>query len=114
MGIPAATLEAAAQAVADLGDRISMHTGDPGTTGANEATGGGYSRQTTTWSAGGSDGTITGSQVTVPVAAGTYTHFGVWSSGGTFRGGKALPGGSVVMGSAGNIKFTPTVSAAAA
>lgn len=108
---PNATKEAASVEVTSLGDWVSLHTASPGTTGANEATGGSpaYARQQTTWTAGASDGAVPGSQVTVDVPAGTYTHFGVWSaaSGGTYRDGGPLSS-SVVLGAQGQIAFTPT------
>lgn len=108
---PALTKETASDAVIALGDWISLHTATPGTTGASEATGGSpaYARQQTTWSADVTDdGVRAGTQVTIDVAAGTYTHFGVWSasSGGTYRGGGTIA--STVMGAQGQIKVTPT------
>lgn len=79
-----ATANAVATAWADLGDEYSLHTGNPGSSGtANEATGGGYSRQTTTWGSA-SGGKVTGSQMTFPVAAGDYTHMCRWD-GSTLR-----------------------------
>lgn len=114
MGIPNATHKAASDAIAALGRYISVHTGaGGGTTGANEASGGGYSRSQTTWSSG-STGTNTGSEVNVPVAAGTYTEGGIWSaaSSGTFVGSSAFDGGSVVVSGAGaSIDITPRVVA---
>lgn len=109
---PAATLETAALAKTALGDRISLHTATPGTTGAAEATGGApaYARKTTTWAGGASDGIVPGSQVTFDVPAGTYTHFGIWSSGGTYVDGGALDGGGVVLASQGQVKLTPTMT----
>lgn len=65
---------------------ISLHDGDPGTTGENEL---GISRQQTTWGAA-VDGARGGSEVFFPVAAGTrVTHWGLWtaSGGGTFYSG---------------------------
>ena len=83
-----ATKEALATAYTGLGRWISLHTGDPGTTGANEATGGSpaYARKQTTWSVGGVDGIQTGSPVEIDIPAGTYLYAGIWSvvSGGTF------------------------------
>lgn len=88
----------------------SMHTGDPGTTGANEANGGSpaYGRKQATWGAS-TTGTATAAQLTFDVPAGTYTHFGAWSAatGGTFRGGNALSA-SQTLASQGQILFTPT------
>lgn len=105
------TKEALAAEYASLGTWVSLHTGDPGTTGANEATGGSppYVRAETTWTAGGSDGVYSGSDVTIDVPAGTYTHIGIWSasSAGTLRDTAALSS-SVVMGAQGQIVLTPT------
>lgn len=110
MSDTAAVKEAAALAVTALGSYISLHTGDPGVTGADEATGGSpaYARKATVWTGGSDDGVVAGSQVTIDVPAGTYTHFGVWSaaSGGTYRGGGPIT--STAMGAQGQIKVTPT------
>lgn len=88
---------------------ISLHTADPGTTGASEATGGSYARQPVTWGAAAS-GTATGGQVTFSVNAGTYGWFGGWSAltAGTFRGGNALAV-SQTLSSAGQILVTVTI-----
>lgn len=91
---------------------ISAHTADPSTTGANEVTGGSYARQQTTWGSA-SSGDRTGSEVSVPIPAGTtVTHWGLWSaqSGGTFKGGFPLSA-SEVFGSAGTLDHTPTLDA---
>lgn len=117
MAIPNATLQAAATAVKNLGSWISVHTSAGGTTGANEATGGGYARKQTTWPAGsmvGSAYTFVGSTVNIPVAAGTYAEAGIWSAStsGTFVASAAFSGGSVVVsGSGASIDVTPTVAA---
>lgn len=113
MGIPNATHQAASNAIAALGAYISLHTGDASTTGANEATGGGYARVQTTWSAG-STGTNTGSVVNISCAAGTYTQGGIWSAltTGTFVGSAAFGGGNVVVsGTGASISVTPSVTA---
>lgn len=114
MAFTNASKEAAAAAVVTGTNQfISLHTGDPGTTGANEATGGSpaYARKSTTWSAGASDGSVSGSQVTFDVPTGTYTHMGIWSavSGGTFVGGFALSS-SAALGAQGQVLVTPTVT----
>lgn len=109
MPLTTATKEAIAVYFGTLGDYISLHTADPGSTGTSEATGGSYARQQTTWAAGGSDGVITGSEVTfASIPAGTYTHAGVWSaaSGGTFRGSATLS--SVTLSTTGDVRVTPT------
>lgn len=110
MGIPNATLQAASNAIAGLGAYISLHTGAGGTTGANEATGGGYARQLTTWTPG-TTGVNNGSQVNIPVAASTLTEGGIWSasSAGTFVGSQAFGGGSVVVsGTGASVNVTPS------
>lgn len=112
MAFANATKNIAVDAVTASGQHISMHTGDPGTTGASEATyGGGGGRQQTTWPAA-SNGTATGSEVThsnLPAAA--YTHWGAWSaaSGGIFRHGNVLTP-SMTLGGVGTLKVTPVVS----
>ena len=71
---------------------LSLHTANPGTTGASEATGGApaYARKSTVVTA--TAGTGTSTQVTFDIPAGNYTHFGTWSAvtGGTFYGGNPL------------------------
>lgn len=66
---------------------ISVHTGDPGETGASEVSGNGYGRygytcNQTTWS--NIDGVAKNSNlITLPVATGnwgTVTHFGIWDA----------------------------------
>lgn len=88
---------------------VSVHTADPGTTGTNEASGGApaYKRVATTWSAP-ANGQITGSQVTVDLPAGTYTHAGLWSAatGGTFIDKVAIA--STTLGAQGTLLITPT------
>lgn len=105
-----ATKEALASAYTALGSWISFHTGDPGTTGANEATGGSpaYARKQTTWTGGASDGASAGSAVTADLPAGTYAWIGLWSSssGGTFIDKSAIP--STVLAAQGQITVTPT------
>ncbi|WP_278266208.1 hypothetical protein [Nocardia sp. AG03] len=88
---------------------VSVHTGDPGTTGTNEASGGSpaYARVATTWSAP-ANGQISGSQVTVDLPAGTYTHAGLWSAptGGTFIDKVSIA--STTLGAQGTLLITPT------
>lgn len=109
-GLTNATLENAALSVTGLGSWISLHTADPGTTGASEATGGSpaYARKQTTWTGGASDGVVNGSQVTIDVPAGTYTHVGIWSAatGGTFVGKCSIA--STTLAAQGQVLVTPT------
>lgn len=114
MGIPNATHQAAASAIAALGAYIALFTGaGGGTTGANEATGGSYARQLTTWTAG-TTGAETGSAVTIPCPAGSYTEGGIFSaaSGGNFVGSAAFTGGTVVVsGTGASVVVTPSIAA---
>ena len=94
------------------GSYISLHTGSPSTTGANELTGGSYIRVQTTWSSSAS-GAKTGSQVTINVpASNTVEYFGIWSAAtsGTYVGGGALPSNQTYVGS-GTYLLTPTLTA---
>lgn len=117
MGIPDNTHKASADAVAALGNWVGVFTGDAGTTGANEATGGGYARKQTTFATGSMSGGLwvrTGSQVTIPVAAGTYEQGGYFSAetSGSFVGSDNFAGGSVtVSGTGASILLTPSVQA---
>jgi hypothetical protein len=71
---------------------LSLHTGDPGTTGANEGSEG---RQAITFGASSGGSQASNSAQTWPSAVGGgYSYFGVWtaSSGGTYkRGGWLTP-----------------------
>lgn len=90
---------------------ISAHTADPSTGGGSEVTGGSYARQQTTWGTA-SAGERIGSQVAVPIPAGTaVSYWGLWTaaSGGTFKGGFALPGGGETFTNAGVLNHTPTL-----
>ena len=82
------------QALATTGwSYVSLHTGDPSTTGANEVTGGTYSRVAVTWNSP-SSGTVTQSNalsINLPAST-TASYFGVWSAStsGTYYIGGAL------------------------
>ncbi|MFE2998651.1 hypothetical protein ACFXG4_27070 [Nocardia sp. NPDC059246] len=93
-----------------LGTWISLHTADPGTTGASEASGGtpAYARKQTTWTPS-TGGLITGTQVTFDVPLGTYGWIGIWnaSSGSTgFVDKLAIT--SVQLNGQGQILVTPS------
>jgi hypothetical protein len=74
---------------------VSLHTGDPSTTGANEVAGGSpaYARKSVTWAAP-SAGTISSSnaQVFDVPAATTITYAGYWdaATSGNFYGSRAI------------------------
>jgi hypothetical protein len=92
---------------------LSLHTADPGATGANEGTAG---RQAITFAAssGGSQASNSAQSFTGVPGGQTYTNFGIWtaSSGGTYKRGGLLgssitpPAGSTVSVQSGGITFT--------
>ena len=94
------------QALATTGwSYVSLHTGDPSTTGANEVTGGTYSRVAVTWNSP-SSGTVTQSNalsINLPAST-TVSYFGVWSastSGTYYIGGALSP--SITTGSSAGV-----------
>ncbi|PQM51837.1 hypothetical protein C5U48_13000 [Mycolicibacter virginiensis] len=117
MGLPNATHQASATAVKNIGAYISLHTdaGSTQITGSDEAAG--ITRKQTTWNAGAWNSGLgrfvyTGSEVNIPVAAGTIKGGGIWSavSSGTFAGSDRFAGGDVIVaGTNGSIDVTPTV-----
>ena len=86
---------------------MSLHTADPGTSGASEATGGSpaYARKPLTW------GSPASGQVAFDAPAGSYSYVGFWNqaatSGATFYGGAALATAQT-LSSQGVIQVTPT------
>ena len=75
---------------------VSLHSADPGETGTNELTGGGYARLLhNTWNAAASGVKTNDGVVTFAVATGNWveaTYLGVWDaiSGGNLLGSGAL------------------------
>ena len=72
---------------------ISLHTADPGVSGANEVVGGSYARQSVTWAAASGGVKSNSAQLVFQVPSGTtITHVGGWdaSTSGNFRGGGPL------------------------
>ncbi|ASR85628.1 hypothetical protein SEA_AMGINE_27 [Mycobacterium phage Amgine] len=103
-------------AILAQGNVLSLHSADPGTTGASEITGGGYARKTFAWgtpaivSGGADDGKAksTGTTQSVPVPANVaITHYGIRKTDGTFLYGKPLSPGAT-LNAAGSIDVTPT------
>jgi hypothetical protein len=80
-----------ANATANLVTAVSMHNGDPGANGANEWSGGSYSRKSPSWSQGGA-GVREASVDFEGPANEAATHVGFWN-GGTFLGGFARTSG---------------------
>ena len=101
------TRQALANTYTGLGDRFSIHTASPGSTGANEATDGGYARKQTTWGTGAA-GVKSGSQMTFDLPAGTFTHQGFWDTVPTFLDGSAIT--STTLNIPGQILLTPTIT----
>jgi hypothetical protein len=74
-------------------DRVSLHSGDPGTTGANIIAGGG--KQAATFNAAASGERVLNADVAFSGlgASQAVTHFGVWlNAGDVFKCGAALTG----------------------
>jgi hypothetical protein len=76
---------------------LSLHTADPGTTGASEVTGGSYARQAITFgsaSAGVQSSTNSQTFAGMPSESGGCPYAGVWTlaSGGTYLGGLTTTG----------------------
>lgn len=114
MALSDSARNAAADAVAAIAGYASLHTGDPGTTGANEVTGGtpAYARKPVTWAAAVAGTASASAAVTFDVPAGTnVTHGGLWSAatGGTFRAGDDLPAPED-FGSQGTYDLTPSIT----
>src|SRR6266568_4237541 len=99
-------MSANSSVVNELNNALLMITGS----GANEVVGGSYVRVSTTWGAIAA-GSVTGSQVTINVPAGTtITSWGLWtlSSGGLYVDGGQLPT-NVLYSSAGTYLITVTL-----
>jgi len=61
---------------------VSLHTADPGSTGANESTGGSpaYARQAAPFDAAAAGSRALTADETFDVPASTITHFGIWDA----------------------------------
>lgn len=75
---------------------VSLHNGNPGSTGVNEATGGSpaYARQAVTWNSASSGIRTSSGDITFDVPPGVYYHVGFWSAvtSGTFYGFSPIGG----------------------
>lgn len=92
MPLSNSTLQAMYVATKALGQWVSLHTANPGTTGASEVTGGTYARVQAVLPTG-ANGTGTAPSIDINVPAGVEVQYvGVWSAatGGTFIGGSAV------------------------
>lgn len=105
MALTDATLNSLGNSLATLATHLSLHSADPGTTGANETT---AARQAVTWTVDADGDLTSGSKsFTGGAANGAVTHVGLWSAatGGTFRGAFALTG-DATFNSAGDYTVT--------
>lgn len=76
-------------AAADTAVTVSLHTGNPGTTGDNEVPGGDYERQSVTWNnpAGGAITAADEIEFLVPaLGSDEVTHVGLWNEAGDWLG----------------------------
>lgn len=101
--IPTAPLNAAIAAALVPGTTyyLSLHSADPGTTGASEFTGGGYARQAIVFGAASGGIVASNAAITVPNAGTTAaTYIGIWTASisGTYMAGAAM-GSSVTAAS---------------
>ncbi|TYK47150.1 phage tail fiber protein [Actinomadura decatromicini] len=95
MGLSNAGKAVGLNAIGGVGLFVSLHTADPGTTGASEAAGGSpaYARQGCVWGAASAGSmSLSAAELFDLPGSVTVSYFGVWSasSGGTFYGGGAL------------------------
>ncbi|GII63548.1 hypothetical protein Skr01_36330 [Sphaerisporangium krabiense] len=93
MALSPAGKNIALDALGAAADFVSLHTADPGTTGASEVTGGSYARQAKAWNpaSGGNLDDSNAPTFNIPALT-TITHFGLWTeaTGGTFLGAGPL------------------------
>jgi hypothetical protein len=89
---------------------LSIHTGDPSTSGANEASGGSYARQSLSW-ASATGGSKSAAQASFTPPAATYAYGGYWSAstGGTFLGSFAFAA-SKTIASGDTLKVTASLT----
>lgn len=85
---------------------VSLHTADPGTTGASEVSGGSYARVAVAWgtASGGSVSNSGAVAINLPAST-TATYFGLWSAStvGTYYIGGALSPSVTTGGTAGTV-----------
>lgn len=95
MALTNAVLDIGNNAITAVLGFASLHTANPGGTGASEVAGGGYTRVAASWDpSSGAVAALDGPLAFVGPANGDAKYVGFWSliSGGTWRGGAALTG----------------------
>ncbi|MFP3907125.1 MAG: hypothetical protein ACLFRV_03945 [Acidimicrobiales bacterium] len=101
-----------ADAVAALFDEVSLHTGDPGSSGtANEWSGGGYARQSPSYDAATIDGSTAVASLSSAMsftgpANEDAAYVGLWGTGSVFLGSVARSGGDASANAAGEYNVT--------
>jgi hypothetical protein len=93
MALTDGALDAMLDAFAGVAGYVSLHTDNPSTNGANEVTGGSYTREVTPWDSASAGTLTTDSSIVFDVPSGTTIQFiGYWSAAtaGTFYGSRAL------------------------
>jgi len=76
-------------AAAETAVEASLHTGDPGATGANEVSGGDYERVPVSWNSPADGQIVADDELVFAVPAlnnDDATHVGLWDSSGTWLG----------------------------
>lgn len=92
-GLVAAGLNAQVSGLTAVVAYASLHSADPSTNGANEITGGSYTREAVSWGAASAGTAASAADIVFDVPGSTtITHLGYWSavSGGTFYGSRVL------------------------
>lgn len=85
---------------------VSLHTADPGTSGASEVTGGTYARVAVAWGAASGGAVANSGALTINLPASTTAaYFGLWSAStaGTYYVGGALSPSVTTGASAGTV-----------
>lgn len=114
MSFTPGSLDDAVDGVTAAAPKLSLHTGDPGTTGANLDAG--VTLVDAVWDPS-SGGSADSSQVAFAIASGggvrDYTHFGAWATDGTtFKFGGLLDEAEQFSDNGGTYNFTATVTGA--
>ncbi len=86
--------------------QLSLHTADPGATGANEVTGGtpAYARKVANWSAAAAGDKTLSDEPIFDVPAGTVAYVGFWDVSNVWRGSQIVT--SEVYAGQGTYKIT--------
>jgi hypothetical protein len=92
----ASKTERVADFILDI-NQVSLHSADPGTTGASELTGGSpaYAKKVPSWTAASAGASNLSASLTFDVASGsTVAFYGLWKTGVFYAGGAVTGGGT--------------------